>query len=291
MKKLLEKFGIQEDIDLSQYSTMRIGGKAKYFYIAKDQAELIDLLNELHQNKIKFIILGSGANCLFADKVFDGVVIHNRMNKLIVQENRITAESGVTIGAFNEECQKRGLSGLEMLMRVPGTVGGVVWNNAGAYDMEVADIVTGGKVWSEGEVRDVSKDFFEFTYRSSIFKKTRNYGLLSATFEMKDIGKVEIEKRMEEIFQMRLEKEPRGLTCGSFFRNPPNDFAGRLLEEAGAKELKVGDLQVAQKHANWILNTGKASPSDLLQLRDQLKEKVKERFGVELQEELDIITS
>ncbi len=291
MQELVKKFTLQENIDLSQYSTMRIGGRARYFYTAKDQTELIDFLNELHKENIKFIILGGGANCLFADEVFDGVVIRNRMNKLIVQENHINAESGVTIGVFNEECKKRGLSGLEMLMRVPGTIGGAVWNNAGAYGMEISRIVTGGKVWSRGEVQKVDQDFFEFTYRSSILKKTRDHVLLEADFEMKNIGKEEIAKKMEEIIQMRLEKEPQGLTCGSFFRNPPNNSAGRLLEEVGAKDLKIGDLEVAQKHANWLLNKGKATASDLIQLRDLMKSKVKERFGVELQEELDIISS
>lgn len=291
MKQIIQKFGLKEHEDLSKYSTMRLGGKAKYFYEAKTQEKLIQLLNDLHEKGIRFVIFGAGANCLFADELFDGVVIRNRMNKIVAQDNHITAESGVTLGQFNSLCKKRGLSGLEMLTHVPGTIGGAVWNNAGAYQMQIADIVTGGTVWSRGGVKKVDKDFFDFSYRSSILKKTRDYVLLEVDFELREVGVGEMEKKMEEIFQARLAKEPRGLTCGSFFRNPHGDFAGRLLEEVGAKGLKVGGMQVAEKHANWLLNTGGASVSDLLEIRDVMKGRVKEHFNVELQEELDIITS
>jgi UDP-N-acetylmuramate dehydrogenase len=291
MQEIIQKFNLQENHDLSQYSTMRIGGKAQYFYEASDQGKLVSLLNELYSRKIPFHIFGAGANCLFADKLYKGVAIRNRTNKIFVQDSKIKAESGVTIGQFNTLCKEHGLSGLEMLMRVPGTIGGAIWNNAGAYDMEISSIVVGGKVWDKGKVKAVDKAFFEFGYRTSIFKKSQDLVLLEAEFELKSVGKEEIEKRMEEICKMRLEKEPKGLTCGSFFRNPKNDFAGRLLEEIGAKNLKVGDLEVAEKHANWLLNKGNAKPEDLIKLRDILKSKVKERFGVELQEELDIITS
>ncbi len=270
---------------------MGVGGKAAYFYEATEQKELISLLNELYKTKTPFAILGSGANSIFADKVFEGVVIRNKLNKIVVQDARLTVESGATIGALNSECQKRGLGGLEMLSKVPGTIGGAVWNNAGAFGMEMCNIVTGGKVWEKGAIKNVTKSFFGFTYRNSILKQNRGIVLLEVYLEMKEIGVDEFNERIQKMTEARQKKDPKGLTCGSFFRNPSGGLAGRLLEEAGAKGLRVGNLEVAKEHANWIMNTGKSSVQDLLKLRDIMKKKVKDRFGVELIEEVDIIRS
>jgi UDP-N-acetylmuramate dehydrogenase len=289
LQELAQKFSLQENVDLSQLSSFRLGGRASYFFEATEQAQLIELLNALYESSIPYIILGGGSNCLFADDTYEGVVIKNKMNKICVQDNMLTAESGATIGEFNSVCKKAGLSGLEMLTRVPGTVGGVVWNNAGAFGKEASQMVIGGTVWSKGAVRKVDKDFFRFSYRHSILKDSRDYVLLEAVFELEPIGTEAMEKRMKEVLESRQAREPKGLTCGSFFRNPPDDFAGRLLEEVGAKGMKVGDIEVSQEHANWFLNKGHGTIRDLVALKEQLKQKVKDQFGIELHEEIDII--
>lgn len=286
---LIVRFGLEENKELAPFATYKIGGRARWFYEAKDKAELIELLNALYEIHMPFAILGGGSNSIFASDIYEGVVIKNNLSKLFVQENRITAQSGVMIGAFNTLCREHGLSGLEMLTGVPGTIGGVVWNNAGAFGMETSQIVTGGEVWHAGKTMKVDHDFFRFSYRHSIFKETREYVLLEAYFEMKQVDKETITQRMKEILHARLAKEPKGPSCGSFFRNPEGHFVGKLLEDVGAKGMRVGGIEVAQEHANWFINRGGGTVQDLIELKDMLKSRVKERFGIDLQEEIDII--
>lgn len=288
---LIRQFGIKELVDLSQFSSARIGGKARYFYEATERLKLTKLLSVLEKSATKYIILGGGSNCIFVDDVYEGLVIRNKMTEISVDGNNIRAESGVTIKAFNQLCKKHGLSGLEMLIGVPGTVGGVVWNNAGAFNMETKDIVTGGKVWYKGQVQEVDKNFFRFGYRHSIFKETRDCILLEAYFMMNPIGVEALEAGMKEILRTRIAREPKGLTCGSFFKNPQNDHAGRLLEAVGAKGWGVGDIKMSKEHANWFINSGTATTKDLVRLRNELKKKVYDKFGVELEQEVEFISN
>lgn len=274
---------------LAPYCTYQIGGSADYFFEANNKNELIDAVLWAKKNNIRYFILGGGSNLLFDDSGFRGLVIRPVLNNLRVEGEKIIAESGVKIFALTKAALDHGLSGLESWNGLPGTVGGAVFGNAGCFGTETKDILESAEIFDDSfdASKKVDADFFEYVYRSSKVKKTPGTVILEATFKLKKVDPNEVKKKMEEVFKLRVGKQPAGSSTGSYFKNPPGEkSAGMLIDAAGLKGKMLGKAQISEQHANFILNKGGAKSKDILELAKIVKDEVYKKFGIKLEEEV-----
>jgi len=303
--KELGELRVKKDEPMANHTTFRIGGPADLFYIAYEEKEFINAIKLARELAIPIFILGGGANILVSDKGIRGLVIKNRASKvrivglkgkgkvLAVNEVYVEAEGGALINQLVRFCLDEGLEGLEFLLSVPGTVGGALKINA-HFRPEKGEFI-GNKLYKarlltlENKVVEVGKDYFIFCYDQSVLQKSGDI-LLAATFCLTKGDKKMIWKEAMAGVKKRQESQPIGIACsGCTFRNTQDKPAGYLLEKAGLKGIKVGNAQFSQKHANFILNLGGAKAKDVLELIKIAKEKVKEKFGVELKEEIFLV--
>lgn len=279
---------------LAPHTTFRIGGPADFFYPASTPEELIKGINTAKECNLPYFVLGGGSNLLVSDSGFRGLMIKNLCRKVLVQENKVSAQSGTLLSELVALSLKEGLSGLEFAAGIYGTLGGAVYGNAGAFGKAICDVLDEGIILTpRGKLEIVNWDYFEFDYRHSKLKNSRDI-LLSATLVLQKEDKEKIRKKIEENLKLRKAKLPEAEGCaGSFFKNIKSSktctsgvSAGFLLEQVGAKQMSVGDARVFSKHANIIINSGKATSEDIKTLARILKEKVKEKFNLELEEEV-----
>ncbi len=279
---------------LASHTTFRIGGPADFFYEACTPEELIKGVNTAKELNLAYFILGGGSNLLVSDSGFRGLLIKNLCRKVLCQDNKITAQSGTLLSELVELSIEQSLTGLEFAAGIYGTLGGAVYGNAGAFGKSISNIFEEGIIVTpKGNLEIVDRACFEFDYRYSKLKNVKDI-LLSATLVLQKGEKEKIKKKVEENLKVRIEKLPEKEGCaGSFFKNikcsrafSSGVSAGYLLEQVGAKEIKVGDARVFHKHANIIVNSGKAKAEEVKKLARILKEKVKERFNLELEEEV-----
>jgi UDP-N-acetylmuramate dehydrogenase len=304
---------IKKNVSLKNYSTFKIGGKAKYFSVVKTTEEILKAISFAKERKVPFFVLGGGSNVLFSDNGFEGLVIKLQNTQYEIQNTKIITEAGVPLQKLVLETTKRGLSGLENLAGIPGTLGGAIWGNAGAFGREIGDLVEKVKILEVGssrlKIKELKKKDCKFGYRNSVFKKKKNWIVLEATLKLKKSDKREIEEKIKEILKLRKEKQPLEFPCaGSVFKNIPvkdlpkkikekfkdkikNGFlsAGFLIEIAGLKGYQIGKAKISQKHANFIVNLGNAKSKEIVELIKLVKGKVKRKFGVELKEEIQVI--
>ncbi|MCX7973492.1 MAG: UDP-N-acetylmuramate dehydrogenase [Candidatus Aminicenantes bacterium] len=285
---------LQTSVSLKEHSTFRIGGPADFFFEAYNLEELKQAVLFARDQKIPVYVIGGGSNILFADEGYRGLIIKNssRGIKVFLESLEIEALSGTKLSELVDFAAQSGLSGLEFMAGIPGTVGGAVWGNAGAFGRNIGDILVSAYIWEAGEERKVKRDFFDFGYRSSSLKKRRSL-LLSARFKVEKETSETVQKRVNDILSLRRLKHPPAGTAsaGSFFKNifmPDGQkiAAGLLLDQAGVKGLRCGDAQVYPRHANFIINLGQAKAADVLTLAAEMKGRVKEKFGLELEEEV-----
>ena len=270
---------------MSDYTTYKVGGNALALVYPNDVEDLIKLINYLKENKIKFKILGNGSNLIFSDETYEGVLIKlSEFNNLEINDTVVTVGSGYNLVKLSLKTARMGLSGLEFAAGIPGTIGGAVFMNAGAYKMDMSYIVSEVKVLTpDMTVKTLYNKDLDFHYRSSFLQKNKDYICLEAKLVLKhgDVNKI-----MEVIAdrkQRRLLTQPLEYpSAGSVFRNPENDYAGRLIEELGYKGKNIGGAYVSEKHANFIINKDHATASDVRNLINEIKEKVKEKYGIEL---------
>jgi UDP-N-acetylmuramate dehydrogenase len=273
------------------HTQMRVGGAADIYYEAKNAGEVATAVKTVITEKIPLLILGNGSNVLVSDKGVRGLVIVNRAAALkFLPHGFVEAESGVDNSALIKQAKDRNLIGTERLLKVPGTVGGAVYMNAGDTGRQkfFEDLV----VWVEvidkdGKVKKVPKEECEFAYRSSRFQKSGET-VLKAKLQLKEVDREEIEEAAKDILVRKMH-QPSGATVGSTFKNPDYDHAGRLIEEAGLKGKKMGGAKISEKHANFIINEKNAKAADVKALIDLMKKAVKEKFDVDLQEEVRYI--
>jgi len=279
---------------LASHTTFRIGGPADFFYEAYTPEELIKGVNTAKELNLAYFILGGGSNLLVSDSGFRGLLIKNLCRKVLCQDNKLTAQSGTLLSELVELSIEQSLTGLEFAAGIYGTLGGAVYGNAGAFGKSISNIFEEGIIVTpKGNLEIVNQAYFEFDYRYSKLKNVKDI-LLSATLVLQKGEKEKIKKKVEENLKVRKEKLPGKEGCaGSFFKNIKSSrvfssgvSAGYLLEQVGAKEVKVGDAKVFNKHANIIVNSGKAKAEDVKKLARILKEKVKEKFNLELEEEV-----
>lgn len=278
---------IQEDHRLAPYSTFQIGGLADFFLEAKSTEEVLAGIAWAEDRDMPYFVFGGGSNILFDDGGFRGLVIRVKSSGLAVDGERVTAEAGVMTAKVVQAAAEAGLSGLEAWNGLPGTVGGATYGNAGCFGVETKDVLESAEVFFPGEgVKKVGADFFEYGYRDSALKTAPGV-VLSATFKLQKGDVEEIKVRMKEIAKSRIQKQPAGSSTGSFFKNPsPEKPAGRLLEQCGMKGRCVGKAQISNQHANFFLNTGGASASDILALQVLATQAVQEKFGITLEREV-----
>ncbi len=294
--RFIERFRgpVRRNEILSAYTTFRTGGEADLFIDATEAGQLGEAIRLAGEVDIPYFVIGGGSNLLVSDDGYRGLVIRNRIMHLDVKGNEITAGAGEDIDRVVDLATECSLSGFEFAAGIWGTIGGAVYGNAGAFGSDVGSILKHAElVDTAGNRRIETAEYFEFTYRHSRLKQTKE-AVTVACFRLEPAMKREIEKRTEEIRRLRRRNHPmQPCSAGCFFKNIEDPrqrngklSAGKLLEEIGAKDIKVGDAVVFEKHANIIINSGHASSKDIRQLADILKEKVKEKFALVLDEEI-----
>jgi UDP-N-acetylmuramate--alanine ligase len=300
--ELVDKFGksVQKNFPLAVYTSARMGGNADYFYQAESVESLIEIVSFVWKHRIPFVMIGAASNVLVSEKGVRGLVIQNRANHIHLDEEAATvwAESGTNLGVLARKVSERGFSGFEWAAGIPGTVGGAVVGNAGAHGSDmasmliVADILHLNNKGSDFIIdrRNFSREELEFSYRSSILKKPDSYSIvLAAQFQLVASEKELIQERMRTFRQYRQETQPPGASMGSMFKNPPNGFAGQLIEQSGLKGARIGDVQISPVHANFMINLGEAKPSDVYTLIQKVQKTVFEESGVQLELEIELL--
>ena len=281
---------IKENVSLKTLTTLKVGGISKYVFYPKDVTSLKKALTLFKKNNINYKIFGNGSNIIPSDKIYDGVIIKlSSLNNLKIDVEVIEVEAGYSLMKLAKEVFKLGLSGLEWACGIPGTIGGAVYMNAGAYKQDMSFVLEKITALDENmNIVTLNKDELDFSYRHSRLME-ENLICLSATLklEKKDISLIEevVNKRKEK----RMETQPLEYpSAGSVFRNPFNDFAGRLVEECNLKGKQIGGAMISLKHANFIINKDNATGKDVLDLINLAKKEVKEKFNIELKQEQEL---
>ncbi len=295
LTKKLNAHGIafSTEARLSDHSTFRIGGMATLMVFPKSTYEIIDTICAARETETDFITVGNGSNILFSDSGYGGLVIlTGKCNDFSVEGSIITADCGASFTRLATVAKDSSLSGLEFAYGIPGTVGGAVHMNAGAYGGEVSDCLVSVKVYDDrtDTVSEYSKNDCEFGYRTSIFAKSQHLTVLSARFELNLGDKNAIQEKMSENMKSRREKQPLEFpNAGSTFKRPEGLFAAKLIDDAGLKGFRIGGAEVSSKHAGFVVNRENATSDDVLHLIDHIKKTVYEKFGVMLECEIKII--
>ncbi|WP_028843393.1 UDP-N-acetylmuramate dehydrogenase [Pseudothermotoga elfii] len=276
---------IKLDEPLKYHTSFKIGGPARLFVVPNSIEGLICALSHFPDAKI----LGRGTNILAPDSGVDVVISTVNLNKCFVDDELIVCESGASLFSVCKKASHNSLSGLEFAYGIPGSVGGAIYMNAGAYGGQICDVVAWVEVYDGEKVMTLDRSQLEFSYRKSIFQRTR-WMILKAAFKLKKADMNEINNAMEEIMTRRMESQPLDMpSAGSVFKKPGEDFyVARVIEEIGLKGLRVGDAQISTKHAGFIVNLGEARSSDVLKLIEIIRHRVKEHCGIQLQLEVEI---
>ena len=280
------------DEKMAKHSFYGIGGPATSYIIPKDREDLSKIILYSIDKNIKTYFLGSGSNILVNDKGLNGIVISpiRSLNKLIINNNKVFAESGLMLGKLVLETIKKNLTGLESLSGVPGTLGGAIKMNAGAYGQEISNYLCSIEVMDKhGLIKNLSRNDVQFNYRSSSLKS--DYFILSSKFKLEKSDSMHIKKTKENASVGRRKSQPlRFRSAGSVFKNPKNGpSAGYLIDKTGLKGFKKGDAQISEKHANFFINHGKAASDDIIYLIEKAKKEVHKKFGVILELEIKIL--
>jgi len=283
---------VYENIDLKKYNTYRVSGNALGIVIPDDENGLIKLLKFLKKNKVKYKILGNGSNLIFSNDAYDGILIKLDSFQNFQQiENKFIVGAGYSLIKLALKVSRLGFTGLEFATGIPGTVGGAIYMNAGAYKTDMGYIVTSVKLLTPNyEIITMSNKEMNFSYRNSFLHKNPDYVCLEATITLTKGDKTTILDLIEERKKRRLESQPLDYpSAGSVFRNPEGDYAGRLIEELGYKGKGINDAIVSEKHANFIINKGNAKGSEIKSLISNIKGKVKESYNIDLVLEQEIV--
>jgi len=283
----------EEDIlteePMSRHTTFRIGGEAACFIRISSEEQLRKLIPYFENVGVEYFVLGKGSNLLVGDKGYPGVIlqISDACQQIEAEENRLQVQAGAALSKVALFAMERGLEGLEFAAGIPGTVGGGVVMNAGAYGGEMKQVVESVRVLSsEGEILTLDNDTMEFGYRTSIIRN-RNFTVLSVTFRLREGNREEIRARIEDFQKRRMEKQPLNYpSAGSTFKRPEGYFAGKLIMDAGLRGFQIGDARVSDKHCGFVVNVGKATARDVTDVIEEVQERVRERFGVSLEREV-----
>lgn len=274
---------------MSKHTTFRTGGEARLFLEIGTQEQLAAIIKLLQRIYAEYFILGNGSNLLVGDKGYQEVILQvgPKMSRISAEGTVLTAEAGAPLSQVAKSACEYGLSGLEFASGIPGTIGGAVAMNAGAYDGEMSQIVTKVKVMNvDGEIMELDNETMEFQYRSSVIRN-RNFVVLEVQLQLQAGEKEQISKKMTEMSERRREKQPLEYpSAGSTFKRPEGHFAGQLIMESGMRGYRVGGAQVSEKHCGFIVNVGNATSADILEVIQAVQERVFDNFGVTLEMEV-----
>ena len=277
---------------MSRHTTFRIGGPADYFVTPHTKEEIRQVIRLCKEEEIPFAVLGNGSNLLVGDKGFRGVIIQlfKNFSNIIIEEENIYAQSGALLVRLANQAAKQGLTGLEFASGIPGTLGGAVVMNAGAYGGEMKDVVVAASVMDRrGEIRVLSPEELQLSYRHSVLQEDGRI-VLDITLEVVPANGAEVLAKMEELSQRRISKQPLEMpSAGSVFKRPEGCFVGPLIEKAGLKGFRIGGAQISVKHAGFIVNAGNATAADVLALISYIRNKIWTDYQVQLKPEVLII--
>ena len=303
MRDLRAAFGrrVKTGEVLARYTSARVGGPADYFASAESAGELAELVRAAWALGVKPVVLGGGSNVLVSDLGVRGLVILNRARAVVFHDAlgqddqpRVWAESGANLGALARQCALRGLGGLAWAATVPGTLGGAVFGNAGAHGGDMAgSLLVAEILQQDGHVRPWSREELGFSYRGSRLKQARAQGrqhvVLAAEMALEHLPAAQVKAQVEEFVAHRKRTQPPGASMGSMFKNPPGDYAGRLIESAGLKGRRIGQAEISDQHANFFVNRGEARAADVFALIHLAHQTVRARFGVDLELEVELV--
>ena len=293
LKEFCEKIGVRltENEMLSRHTSFRTGGPARYFAAPADEEGLAALLKYARERAVPTFIMGNGTNLLAPDEGFDGLVIAlgERFAAIRAERDVVTAQAGALLSQVGRFALQQGLTGFEFAHGIPGSVGGGVYMNAGAYGGELKDVTERVRFLDESlELRALDGAQCGFAYRTSVFKSRPGWIVTGADFQLVPGNTDEIAAKMEDLARRRREKQPLEYpSAGSTFKRPEGYFAARLIEDAGLKGTAVGGAQVSEKHAGFVINRGGATTGDILRLMELVRETVLARFGVTLEPEVE----
>ena len=292
LKEIIPSEHIRLDESMSRHTTFRVGGPADYFIVPESVEELCKLIRYFNLAQREYFILGNGSNLLVSDHGYRGVVIwiSNGFGDIRVEGNSIIAGAGAMLSKVAAAALDAGLTGFEFASGIPGSVGGAMVMNAGAYGGEMKDIVRSVKaVTTDGDIFELSNEEMKFGYRTSVCKKAR-LAITEVVFDLEKGDKEAIKSRMDELKAQRLDKQPCELpSAGSTFKRPEGNFAGKLIMDAGLSGYAIGGAKVSEKHCGFIINTGNASAIDIHDLIYEVQDKVKDRFNIKLEPEVCIL--
>jgi len=277
-----------ENVSLSNYTSYRVGGCSRLMVLPKNAYKLSLLLKFLKENKVPYLLLGNGSNVLFSDQPYEGVILKlDAFDQLIIEDTMLTVGAGYPLQKLALQVARKGLSGLEFAAGIPGTVGGAVYMNAGAYQSDMGYLVSKIKVMDQnGVVKTLYNRELDFHYRSSLLQRRKDLICLEATLVLKHGKKKEILEIMEDRKQRRLLSQPLEYpSAGSVFRNPLNQYAGKLIEDLHLKGKRIGGAMVSEKHANFIINENHATAKDIKDLTELIQKEVKEHYQIDLKVE------
>ena len=282
---------IKENEPLSYYTYTKTGGPADILVFPRSPKEVEELVNWTNEHDLPLIVLGNASNLIVRDGGIRGVVmILTEMNAITIDKTTVTAQSGARLIDTSYEAYKHKLTGLEFACGIPGSIGGAVFMNAGAYDGEVKEVIDSVTVLTrEGSIKKLKNKELEFSYRHSAIQETRDI-VLEVSFDLKKGKEKEIKERMDELTLLRQSKQPlEHPSCGSVFKRPTGYFTGKLIQEAGLQGYMIGGAQVSEKHAGFIVNIDHATATDYINLIHHIQEVIYDRNQVRLETEVRII--
>ncbi len=292
-RRLAARLGEEAQLDarLAPFTAIGIGGRAALLVIPRRRESLVRLLGEVREAGLPLYFFGGLTNVLLPDEGLRGVVMLNRVRGHRFDGTVLRVESGEMIAPLARRTARHALEGLAWAVSVPGTIGGALVGNAGAYGGEIGPLVEEATLLSpQGEVVAVDGRWFDFAYRRSRLKGSgEGWTILSAVLRLRPAAREAVEAALNRYVEHRRRTQPRGRTLGSTFKNPPGDYAGRLIDAAGLKGLRRGGIVVSEKHANFFINEGGGTAADYLALMREVQERVMERFGLWLEPEIEII--
>ena len=280
------------DVSLKKYTTYKLNTIARLIVIPRNIDDLKLIIKAIRENNLAYKILGNGSNLIFVDEIYEGVLIKlDKLNHIKIEGTRIIVGAGYNLIKLSLLAAQESLTGLEFASGIPGTVGGAVYMNAGAYKSDMGYIVSAVKVLTPDlEIKKMVNKELNYHYRSSFFQQNKDYIILEATIDLKKGTKEAIMAVINDRRERRLASQPLEYpNAGSVFRNPENDFAGRLIEECNLKGFNINGAFVSEKHANFIVNKDNASGKDIKELIEKIKKEVKEKFKVDLKVEQEIV--
>jgi UDP-N-acetylmuramate dehydrogenase len=292
---LSPQFGnaVQENASLAPYTSARIGGPADVLVTVKSKDELANAVELIWKNDLPYTILGGGSNVLVSDKGFRGVVVLNRAKEVkfeLGDQPQVWCEAGVVTSNLAKRCAPKGLSGLEWACTVPGTIGGAVYGNAGAFGGDISGNLIWAEALTENGIQKFSAEQMKYGYRTSVMKRNEiKMVVLSALLGLKNSTVEEVSVKIAEFSERRKATQPPGASMGSMFKNPEGDHAGRLIEAAGLKGTRIGNAEISKLHGNFFINHGDTKAQDVRALIQLAQKTVQEKFNVTLELEVEFL--